>query len=37
MLIRDFDIRPCTLRKEDPTWRTSPHADPAGVRSGILR
>jgi len=21
MIIRDFDIEPCTMRKEDPTWR----------------
>jgi L-alanine-DL-glutamate epimerase-like enolase superfamily enzyme len=28
MLIRDFDIRPCTLRKEDPTWRFALGASP---------
>jgi L-alanine-DL-glutamate epimerase-like enolase superfamily enzyme len=28
MLIRDFDIRPCTMRKEDPTWRFALGASP---------
>jgi L-alanine-DL-glutamate epimerase-like enolase superfamily enzyme len=28
MLIREFDIRPCTMRKEDPTWRFALAASP---------
>jgi L-Ala-D/L-Glu epimerase len=28
MIIRDFDIQPCTLRKEDPTWRFALAASP---------
>src|SRR5438874_3851019 len=28
MLIREFDITPCTLRKEDPTWRFALGASP---------
>ena len=28
MIIQEFDIQPCTMRKQDPTWRTSLHANP---------
>jgi L-alanine-DL-glutamate epimerase-like enolase superfamily enzyme len=28
MIIRDFDITPCTMRKEDPTWRFALGASP---------
>jgi len=28
MLIRDFDVTPCTMRKEDPTWRFALAASP---------
>jgi L-alanine-DL-glutamate epimerase-like enolase superfamily enzyme len=28
MIITDFDLQMCSLRKDDPTWRTSLHADP---------
>ena len=28
MIIRDFDIQPCTLRKEDPNWRFALAASP---------
>src|SRR6195256_4455002 len=28
MIIREFDIRPCTMRKEDPTWRFALAASP---------
>ena len=28
MIIRDFDITPCTMRKEDPTWRFALAASP---------
>jgi L-alanine-DL-glutamate epimerase-like enolase superfamily enzyme len=28
MLITECDVRPCALRKEDPTWATSLHANP---------
>jgi L-alanine-DL-glutamate epimerase-like enolase superfamily enzyme len=28
MIIREVDIRPCTLRKEDPTWRFALGASP---------
>src|SRR5438445_10876531 len=28
MIIRDFDIEPCTMRKEDPTWRFALAASP---------
>src|SRR6476619_2173830 len=28
MLIRDYDITPCTMRKEDPTWRFALAASP---------
>src|SRR5436190_7344385 len=28
MIIREFDIRPCTMRKEDPTWRFALAANP---------
>ena len=28
MVIRDFDITPCTMRKEDPTWRFALAANP---------
>lgn len=36
MIIREFDITPCTMRKEDPTWRFALAASP--VTSGqVLR
>ncbi len=28
MIIKDFDIRPCTMRKEDPAWRFALAASP---------
>ena len=28
MIIRDFDVTPCTMRKEDPTWRFALGASP---------
>ena len=28
MIIREFDITPCTMRKEDPTWRFALAASP---------
>jgi len=28
MIIRDFDVTPCTMRKEDPTWRFALAASP---------
>jgi L-alanine-DL-glutamate epimerase-like enolase superfamily enzyme len=28
MIIRDYDITPCTMRKEDPTWRFALAANP---------
>ena len=28
MIIRDFEITPCTMRKEDPTWRFALAASP---------
>ena len=28
MLIRDFDVTPCTMRKEDPSWRFALAANP---------
>jgi len=28
MIIRDFDLEPCTMRKEDPTWRFALGASP---------
>src|SRR6476620_6523751 len=28
MIIRDFDVTVCTLRKEDPTWRFALGASP---------
>jgi len=28
MIIRDYDITPCTMRKEDPTWRFALGASP---------
>src|SRR5437899_3511333 len=28
MIIRDFEIAPCTMRKEDPTWRFALAASP---------
>jgi L-Ala-D/L-Glu epimerase len=28
MIIQDFDITPCTMRKEDPTWRFALAANP---------
>ena len=35
MIIREFDIRPCTMRKEDPTWRFALAASP--VTEGHVR
>jgi L-Ala-D/L-Glu epimerase len=28
MIVREFDIRPCTMRKEDPSWRFALAASP---------
>jgi L-Ala-D/L-Glu epimerase len=28
MIVRDFDVTPCTMRKEDPTWRFALGASP---------
>jgi hypothetical protein len=28
MIIREFDIKPCTMRKDDPTWRFALAASP---------
>ena len=28
MVISDFDVTPCTMRKEDPTWRFALGASP---------
>src|ERR1051325_4527041 len=28
MVIREFDVTPCTMRKEDPTWRFALAASP---------
>src|SRR5579862_7350405 len=28
MIIREFDLRPCTMRKEDPAWRFALAASP---------
>lgn len=36
MIIKEFSIEPCVLRKADPTWRTSLHADPT-TEGAIIR
>jgi L-Ala-D/L-Glu epimerase len=36
MIIREFDIRPCTMRKEDPTWRFALAASPV-TEGHVLR
>jgi len=28
VIVKDFDIQPCTMRKEDPTWRFALGASP---------
>jgi L-Ala-D/L-Glu epimerase len=36
MIIRDFDIQPCTMRKEDPAWRFALAASPV-TEGQVLR
>jgi L-alanine-DL-glutamate epimerase-like enolase superfamily enzyme len=36
MIIRDFDVRPCTMRKEDPAWRFALAASPV-TEGHVLR
>jgi L-Ala-D/L-Glu epimerase len=36
MIIRDFDLQPCTMRKEDPTWRFALAASPV-TEGHVLR
>src|SRR5262249_54840724 len=36
MIIREFDITPCTMRKEDPTWRFALAASPV-TEGQVLR
>src|SRR6266436_7455498 len=36
MIIREFDVRPCTMRKEDPAWRFALAASPV-TEGHVLR